>query len=91
MSAISRLLLIAAVAMMASPASSEPRQNGRYEMVRVPGADQSGKVLILDTQTGELWTWSEPMAPVYAGRIFPITADGPFARIIKVDPPTGAR
>lgn len=87
MNAVSRLILMAVLIALAAPAVAEPLRTGRYEMVRLPDHRESGgKVLILDTRTGELWMWSEPLSAVYAGRIFPVTASGPFVRIIQVDP-----
>ena len=88
MSAICRLLLIATIAAAATQAFAEPRHGGRYEMRPLPpGPDRSvHKMLILDKQTGALWTWSEPATVEYAGKLFPVTAAGPFARIIHVDP-----
>lgn len=84
MTALYRLLAIAILVGAATQASAEPRSSGRYEMVRLPHDHSGSKVLILDRQTGQLWTWSEKSAAVYSGQIFPITADGAFARIIKV-------
>lgn len=84
MTALCRLLAVAILAGTATQAVAEPRQSGRYDMVRLPRDHSGSKVLILDRQTGQLWTWSEKSAAVYSGQIFPITADGAFARIIKV-------
>lgn len=83
MSALYRLLAIAILAGVATQVSAEPRSSGRYDMVRLHGGPD-GKVLILDRKTGQMWTWSEKSAAVYSGQIFPITADGAFARIIHV-------
>lgn len=83
MTALSRLLIVAILAGAATQVSAEPRQSGRYDMERLHGGPD-GKVLILDRKTGQIWTWSEKSAAVYSGQIFPITADGAFARIIKV-------
>jgi hypothetical protein len=56
--------------------------DGRYQAVPVPESADfgSGKVLILDTQTGQIWTWSEvaasPGGPggrflIYQGQVKP--------------------
>ena len=100
MTAIYRILLIAALATIGTQASAQSRYEGRYEMVTVPQTqnnsmitiipqDQNNltdKVIILDKQRGELWSWSEPATIVYLGKIFPIAGAGPFARIIQVNP-----
>lgn len=88
MTALYRTLLIALLATLGTQASADPRPAGRYEMVSLsPGQSQAtAKVLILDKQTGALWTWTESSAAVYSGKIFPITADGAFVRIIHVNP-----
>jgi hypothetical protein len=83
MPALFRLPLVALLLAFASQAFAEPRSAGRYEMVRLHGGPD-GKVLILDRQTGQLWTWSERQAAAYAGRIFPVAAEGAIARIITV-------
>jgi hypothetical protein len=83
MTTLSRLLAVAMLAGAATQAFAEPRQSGRYDMVRLHGGPD-GKVVILDRKSGQLWTWSEKTAAVYSGQIFPVTADAPFARIIKV-------
>lgn len=81
---LARLLLIAAMLVGAGAhAWAEPRHAFRYDMVRLHGG-RAGQVLILDRQTGQLWTWSERSAAIYAGQIFPVTADGSFARVIHV-------
>ena len=88
MTALYPILLVAILATLGTQAPAEPRSTGRYEMVRVASGQSQAtvKVLILDKQTGALWTWTESSAAVYSGKIFPITADGPFVRIIHVDP-----
>lgn len=56
--------------------------DGRYQAVAVPESADfgSGKVLILDTQTGQIWTWTEvaasPQGPggrflIYQGQVKP--------------------
>lgn len=47
---------------------------------------RTDKVIILDKQRGELWSWSEPTTFVYLGKIFPIGDTGASARIIQVNP-----
>lgn len=81
---LSRLLVAAILIGAATQAFAEPRHAGRYDMVRLSGHHPGGKVLILDRKTGQMWTWSEKSLAVYSGQIFPITADGSFARIIHV-------
>jgi hypothetical protein len=45
----------------------------------------SGQVIILDKQTGQLWSWYESLQTInYLGQIFPLAGPGPFARIIQV-------
>jgi len=80
---LSRLLVAAILIGAATQAFAEPRHAGRYDMVRLSG-HSDGKVLILDRKTGQMWTWSEKSLATYSGQIFPITADGSFARIIHV-------
>jgi hypothetical protein len=100
MTSIFRILLIAALAMLGTQASAQSRHGGRYEMVTIPQNQTNSmittipqfqnnltdKVIILDKQRGELWSWSEPATIVYLGKIFPIAGAGPFARIIQVNP-----
>ncbi|WP_162827201.1 hypothetical protein [Pseudolabrys taiwanensis] len=82
---LSRLLVAAILIGAATQAFAEPRHAGRYDMVRLSGRHQpEGKVLILDRKTGQMWTWSEHSLATYSGQIFPITADGSFARILHV-------
>ena len=80
---LSRLLVAAILIGAATQAFAELRHSGRYDMERLSGRPD-GKVLILDRKTGQIWTWSEKSMAVYSGQIFPITADGSFARIIHV-------
>ncbi len=84
---ITRLLLIALVATAATQAFAEPRHDGRYEMTRLPPShDNAGrKVLILDKQTGAVWTWSAPATVESAGRLYPAVTEGSFARVLHVD------
>ena len=45
----------------------------------------SGQVIILDKQSGQLWSWYESLQTInYLGQIFPLAGPGPFARIIQV-------
>jgi hypothetical protein len=45
----------------------------------------SGQVIILDKQTGQLWSWYESLqTTAYLGQIFPVGGSGPIARIIEV-------
>ena len=60
--------------------------DGRYQAVPIQGgSDIGGKVLIIDTQTGDLWTWMEIGAGdhgaggrflVYQGRLRPGSKPG---------------
>lgn len=84
MPALYRLLIVAILSAFAAPAFAEPRPAGRYDVVRLSHDHGGAKVLILDRETGQLWTWSEKTAAAYAGQITPITADGPFVRVIRV-------
>jgi hypothetical protein len=100
MTAIYRILLIAALAMLGTQASAQSPSGNRYEMVTISQnqnnsmitaipQDQNNhtdKVIILDKKRGELWSWSEPATIMYLGKIFPITGVGSFARIIQVNP-----
>jgi len=81
---LSRLLIAAILVGAATHAFAEPRHAGRYDMVRLHGR-AGGDVLILDRNTGQMWTWTNRSMAVYSGQIFPITSgDGSFARIIHV-------
>ena len=51
----------------------------------------TGRVTILDKQTGELWVWSGPSEIMFAGKIFPIGGAGSIARIIQVNPERDGR
>lgn len=84
MPALYRLLIVAILSVSATQAFADPRPAGRYDVVRLSHDGSGAKVLILDKQTGQLWTWSEKTAAVYAGQITPIAADGPFVRVIRV-------
>jgi hypothetical protein len=43
------------------------------------------KVIIVDNRTGDLWAWSEAEQTVnYLGYIFPLSWQGPIARVINV-------
>jgi hypothetical protein len=100
MTTIYRILLIAALATLGTQASAQSRHGGRFEMVTIPQNQSNSmiatipqdqntftdKVIILDKQRGELWSWSEPATIVYLGKIFPIAGAGTFARIIQVNP-----
>jgi hypothetical protein len=62
------------------------RTFGRSHAVRrrIPLIPPS-KVIIVDNRTGDLWAWSEVEQTVsYLGYIFPLTWQGPFARVINV-------
>ena len=65
---------------------AERRTFGRSEAIRrripvIPPA----KVIIVDNRTGDLWAWSEAEQTVlYLGYIFPLSWQGPFARVITV-------
>jgi hypothetical protein len=62
------------------------RSFGRHDLLRrrvplIPPA----KVIIVDNRTGDLWAWSEADQTVnYLGYIFPLSFQGPFARVINV-------
>jgi hypothetical protein len=65
---------------------TEGRTFGRSHAFRrrVPLIPPS-KVIIVDNRTGDLWAWSEAEQTVnYLGYIFPLTWQGPFARVITV-------
>jgi hypothetical protein len=65
---------------------AERRTFGRSEAFRrrLPAIPPS-KVIIVDNRTGELWAWSEAEQTVlYLGYIFPLTGQGPIARVITV-------
>jgi hypothetical protein len=53
--------------------------------------NRTDKVIILDKQRGELWSWSEPTTFVYLGKIFPIGGTGASPRIIQINPETKSR
>ena len=53
--------------------------------------NRTDKIIILDKQRGELWSWSEPTTFVYLGKIFPIGDTGTSPRIIHVNPETKTR
>jgi hypothetical protein len=68
-------------------------QNQTNSMITTIPQDQNqvrdsrtDKVIILDKQRGELWSWSESQTFVYLGKIFPIGGAGASARIIQVNP-----
>jgi hypothetical protein len=100
-----RILLIAALATLGTHASAQSQHGSRYEMVTIPHhqnnsmmttipqkqEDLADKVVILDKQTGELWSWSESATISYLGKIFPIAVAGPFARIIQIKPEKSGR
>jgi hypothetical protein len=100
MTTIYRILLVATLATLGTQASAQLRHEGRFEMVTIPQNQSNSmittapqdqntpadKVIILDKQRGELWSWSEPATIVYLGKIFPIAGAGTFARIIQVNP-----
>ena len=100
MTMLFRILLVTALATFGAQASAQSRHGSRYEMVTIPHNqdnsmmttipqkqnDLTDKVVILDKQTGELWSWSEPAAIAYLGKIFPIAGVGSFARIIQIKP-----
>jgi hypothetical protein len=97
---IFRILLIAALATLGTQALAQSRHKSRYEMVTIPQNQSNSmittipqdqntltdKVIILDKQRGELWSWSESQTFVYLGKIFPIGGAGASARIIQVNP-----
>jgi hypothetical protein len=87
MTAIYRVLLIAVIAILGTQASAQSHRWSRFEMVTT----NTGRVTILDKQTGELWVWSGPSEIMFAGKIFPIGGAGSIARIIQVNPERDGR
>jgi hypothetical protein len=57
------------------------RDRARREIPVIPPE----KVIIIDNRTGDLWAWSEAEQTVlYLGYIFPLSGQGPIARVITV-------
>ena len=57
------------------------RDRARREVPIIPPS----KVIIIDNRTGDLWAWSEAEQTVlYLGYIFPLSGQGPIARVITV-------
>lgn len=98
---IYRILLVSALAALATQASAQSLDGSRYEMVTVPANQNNSmmtaipnyqnqptdKVIFLDKRTGQFWSWSDSTATIsYLGQILPIAGARPFARIIHVNP-----
>ena len=100
MSIISRVLLFTIIAALGTPALAQSSHSTRYDMVAtLRDSDYSvvttapwdqnkrtGKVIILNRSTGELWTLDKTATPLYLGRIYPTDVAGTIARIIHVNP-----
>jgi len=101
MTIMSRALVFAVIAAIATPALAGSRHSNRYEMTRVPiGSDNSeiaaappyyanhrDNIVILDKRSGVLWTLDNSGLVMYLGQIFPFEdSRGSIARIIHVEP-----